>query len=400
MSPKIALLIDAENMSYRDMPHILDEVSRQGEIVLQAIYGDWEKPHLQMWHDIATEHNLKIRHQTNDANAKNAADMKLIMDAMDILHHIQVDIFCLVSNDVDYVPLCDKIRESHKYVIGVGYSRASGALIRACNQFIFLHQNEETQEPPIQTPSEQTDQLVLQILLSKAFATLPQSLGKWVTLSKLGIALRNVQPDFNTRQYRFPNLSKLLQSLPDFIELQTQDNVVALAKLKDDSMAKRYKMNTVQNIIIQTFAYASQDSKGWVSLSELGSALREVQPNFKTNHYGHANLSKLLTNMPDFIELQKQGNVITFAKLKDNSVPKQYKGNAVKNLIIQAFVRTPKDAKGWVALSVLGTALRQVQADFKTNHYGHANLSKLLTSMPDFVELRTQNGTMYTRLKK
>jgi len=69
--------------------------------------------------------------------------MRLIMDAMEVLYRTSIDIFCLVTNDADYVPLCDKIHESKKHVIGVGYQlNASEAFIRACDKFIFVGRGE------------------------------------------------------------------------------------------------------------------------------------------------------------------------------------------------------------------------------------------------------------------
>jgi uncharacterized protein (TIGR00288 family) len=142
LSSKIALLIDSENISYKDLPRILEEVPRHGELVLRAVYGDWQRPHLQKWHEIAEQNDFKIRHQANDSKTKNSSDMKLIMDAMEVLYRTSVDIFCLVTNDADYVPLCDKLHEARKSVIGMGYQHAAEGFIRACDKFIFMGRGE------------------------------------------------------------------------------------------------------------------------------------------------------------------------------------------------------------------------------------------------------------------
>lgn len=218
---KIALLIDADNISHRILPQIIEQVSRQGQIALQVIYGDWGRQNLQRWHEIALENDFKIRHQTNARKSKNATDMKLIMDAMEILHFVPVDAFCLVTNDADYVPLCDKLRESKKYIIGVGYPTASQGFIRSCDQFIFIRHESPAvvnEQPP--AISDEAKEVIV-----RAFELSSQNGDEWVDLSILGALLRKVQPSFKTKHYGHGNLSKLLKSMPDVIELQANGSV-------------------------------------------------------------------------------------------------------------------------------------------------------------------------------
>ena len=244
LSLKIAILIDAENISHRVLPDILEELPRHGQVVLRAVYGDWQRPDLQQWHQVANENNFKIRHQTSISKTKNSSDMKLIMDAMEVLYRVHVDVFCLVTNDVDYVPLCDKVHESGKRVIGMGYPHASEAFIRACDKFIFIGRGEALAEPLIPIPDEvpvsppkqpaapkSTDQAAVRKLLTQAFARAPKDVNEWVGLSPLGMALSQVQKGFKTNSYGHANLTKLLQSMPDFVELQTVDGVKS-ARLK------------------------------------------------------------------------------------------------------------------------------------------------------------------------
>ncbi len=328
MSSKIAILIDAENISYRDFPRILEEVSRQGEVGLRAVYGDWQRPGLHKWREIAEENNFKMRHQANMSETKNSSDMKLIMDAMEVLHFTTIQVFCLVTNDVDYVPLCDKLHESNKYVIGVGYKHASELLIRACDQFIFIRR----EEPSV--PS-----------LMPASVEIPVSLPKQPTAAV------------------------------------SADQAV------------------IKQLVTQAMAKAPQDAEGWVTLSALGTALSQVQEGFQTNIYGHANLSKLLQNLPDFVELQANGTVKS-ARLKLVIQSKKQKQTDLQKLVPEAFENTSGDLEGWVTLSALGTALREVEAGFQTKKYGYSNLTKLLQSMLHLVQLKTKSGVKFARLKK
>jgi uncharacterized protein (TIGR00288 family) len=242
--PKIALLIDAENISHKDLPRILEEVRGQGQIVLRAAYGDWQSAHLQKWQEIAEANNFIIRRQTSSLK-KNSSDLKLIMDAMEVLYTTSINVFCLVSNDADYVPLCDKIHEAKKRVIGVGYQHAAETFIRSCDRFIFIGRGEipvqslipvEVEVPvspikpvagpqqpaPVNQPSTKKSTTLPDIrkLLLQAFDGTPQDAECWATLTSIGQTLSKLRPGFKTNSYGHSTLSKLAQSMPDFVELR------------------------------------------------------------------------------------------------------------------------------------------------------------------------------------
>jgi uncharacterized protein (TIGR00288 family) len=242
--PKIALLIDAENISYKYLPHILKEVSIQGQITLRAVYGNWRNPSLCNWYAVAQAHNFKIRHQSN-SGTKNASDMRLILDAMEVLFYLTVDIFCLVTNDADFVPLCDKLHEARKQVIGVGSQQASVTFIRSCDKFFFIGR-EATPTPPFPLPVNHhtvfsrppaspqpqwplpspfsTTPTKLKKLLTQAYSNAKKDSDGWVTVATLGGALHQLKSDFKSKMYGHSTLSKLLQSMPDFIEVRSQSD--------------------------------------------------------------------------------------------------------------------------------------------------------------------------------
>jgi len=264
LTSKLALLIDAENISHKELPRILEEVPRHGDLVLRAVYADWQRPDLQKWLEVAEKNDFKIRHQTNDSKIKNSSDMKLIMDAMEVLYRTPVEIFCVVSNDADYVPLCDKIHEYKKTVIGIGYQHASEAFIRACDKFIFMGRGEVAVQPllsflsnpPINLPNppitpkptspptmppkpiaqpitpKAANPPDIRKLLSDAFAKAPQDANRWVILTNLGQELSKIKQGFRPNTYGHGNLTKLLQSMPDFVEIRVNgsDRSVRLKK--------------------------------------------------------------------------------------------------------------------------------------------------------------------------
>ncbi len=345
MQHQIALFIDAENVSYRDFPRILESIPRlNGQLVLRAIYGDWDQPNLQKWRELAEQRQFKIRNQSNPSKTKNSTDMKLIMDAMEVLYRANIDIFCFVTNDADYIPLCDKLREAKKYVVGMGYSHnASEALIRACDQFMFIGTGESVIEanqllpliepvvppPPVSPPNPAAaeadarkrlaDQMAVQALLKKAFAQATAlDANGWISLSALGTTLREVQADFSAPKYGYATLTNLLESMPDVVELHTNGSGKT-ARLKGYTPPKPKQPSALKTastapaqelkkLITAGFDQATaKDAEGWVTLSTLGSALRQVRPGFTSNAHGHSTLIKLLKTMPDLVELRKKG---------------------------------------------------------------------------------------------
>ncbi len=348
MSSKIALLIDAENVSYKDLPSIFEAVARyDGEIRLKAVYGDWDSPNLQKWREIAEENALKLRHQANPSKIKNSSDMKLIMDAMEIMHWTSIDVFCLATNDADYIPLCHKIQEAGKQVIGIGYQHAAETFIRACNQFSFIGNRVFHKPAPVQ-PAQP--------------ATPPPS--------PLPLSEKPISP---------------------------------------------VKVRNLPVILAKAFAETSSHPNQWVPLSALGTALRQVEAGFQSKNYGHAKLSTLLKTLPDLVELQGTNGSSAARLRKDTTRPQKAKSapvpvdkpqkakntpTKIEKLMSHAFKNATKDTEGWALLSTMGSVLSQIESGFQTNHYGHSSLTKLLQSMPDFVELRTKNGATSARLKK
>lgn len=308
MPSRIAVLIDAENISHNDYPDILDVLAQYHDVNLIVIYGDWEKPSLQKWHAIAVNNEYKIRHQTNHPQAKNSSDMRLIMDAMDIVHYRQdIDTFCIISNDADYIALCDKLHESQKYVIGIGYRHASDAFIRACNQFIFIGTQQDNQ-PSLQSQNDAVNGAIPnpKKLLERAFDILPDSDG-WVHLGGLGSAIRKVHPKFDVKDYGHTSFKKWLQTMPQIVEIKTNGSISSARLRKQRKSDEQRLIELVKNALANI-----KDGKKWIPLTKLGQELNKLEKGFATKQYGHSTLTKLVRTMPSYIEFRedKNGNSI------------------------------------------------------------------------------------------
>ena len=115
----LALLIDVDNIAYRYTENILSELSKYGKVTIRRMYGDWSQLRLKSWLSIASKYSLTPIMQPNNSPGKNASDIGLIIDAMDILYSGEVEGFCIVSSDGDFNKLATRIREAGKVVIGM-----------------------------------------------------------------------------------------------------------------------------------------------------------------------------------------------------------------------------------------------------------------------------------------
>src|SRR5690606_22522222 len=135
---KIAVLIDADNVSSSTIENILYEVKRYGIPSIKRIYADWTKPHVAGWKEPLLTHAITPIQQYSYTSGKNSSDSALIIDAMDILHSHQVDGFTIVSSDSDFTRLAVRLRESGKMVIGIGEKKTPKPFIAACDKFIYI----------------------------------------------------------------------------------------------------------------------------------------------------------------------------------------------------------------------------------------------------------------------
>jgi uncharacterized LabA/DUF88 family protein len=135
---RFAVLIDADNVSDKYIKLIMDEILNDGIITYKRIYGDWTKPSLSSWKSILLDYSITPMQQYSYTVGKNSTDSALIIDAMDILYSGNVDGFCIVSSDSDFTKLAARLRESGKYVIGMGEKKTPKPFLAACNRFKYL----------------------------------------------------------------------------------------------------------------------------------------------------------------------------------------------------------------------------------------------------------------------
>ncbi len=135
---KIALLIDADNAQSSKAEAILKEVSAYGRIVIKRAYGNWSKPSLQSWESEIKRFAISAIQQFDFASGKNASDMALTIDAMELLYTGKYDCFVIVSSDSDFTSLAIKLHEAGVYVIGYGKKDTVESFRSACDEFNYV----------------------------------------------------------------------------------------------------------------------------------------------------------------------------------------------------------------------------------------------------------------------
>ena len=135
---QFAVLIDADNASPAVVPDLLAEIAKYGSPAVKRAYGDWTTQNLVGWKDQLHRHAIQPMQQFAYTKGKGATDSACIIDAMDLLYAGNVDGFCLVSSDSDFTRLATRLRESGKYVIGMGEKKTPEAFRAACDRFVFV----------------------------------------------------------------------------------------------------------------------------------------------------------------------------------------------------------------------------------------------------------------------
>ncbi|MBE9554624.1 MAG: NYN domain-containing protein [Proteobacteria bacterium] len=213
-SDRLAVLIDADNVSARIAEGLFEEIAKIGEASVRRIYGDFSGTGHKSWADILSRHAIIPHQNFAYTKGKNASDIALVIDAMDLLHSGRFDGFCLVSSDSDFTRLASRIREQGIDVYGFGQQKTPESFRQACLRFIFT-ENLLPEAPapdrdptpgskPLQPPSAAIP------VLRKAIALLDDDDG-WVGLSAVGQQLGKLAPDFDPRTYGHAKLSDLVK---------------------------------------------------------------------------------------------------------------------------------------------------------------------------------------------
>lgn len=226
----IALLIDSDNISHTKIAPILAEIARYGTANIRRAYGDWSASTLKGWKSKLHEYAVRPIQQFTYSSGKNATDIALVIDAMELLYTQRLDAFCIASSDGDFTPLVMHLRAAGKAVYGFGKRNTPEAFVNACTTFLFVESLGEPEEVP---PSE---------------------------ISPIEAAVPIAEPP----------------------------KPVAIKAKSPKTLAQDTKLVTVLRGAVE----ASAKENGWALLAAAGSAAKRLAP-IDPRNYGHATFTKL-----------------------------------------------------------------------------------------------------------
>ncbi len=217
-SPKLAVLIDADNTSAKIADGLFEEIAKIGEASVRRIYGDFSHQRSKSWAEILSRHAIIPQQQFAYTTGKNASDITLVIDAMDLMWSGRFDGFCLVSSDSDFTRLAARIREQGVDVYGFGEQKTPESFRQACRRFIYT-ENLTSDARQDADAAEKTKPLKplteAEKILNRALDQMDTEDG-WVHLGPLGTQLANFAPDFDPRTFGYRKLSDLVSKTGSF----------------------------------------------------------------------------------------------------------------------------------------------------------------------------------------
>ena len=293
----IALLIDADNVSSRYISGILSELSKYGKITIRRMYGDWSQDRLHSWMKCSSRFSLTPIMQPNNTPGKNASDIGLIIDAMDILYTGDVQGFCIVSSDGDFNKLATRLREAGKFVIGMGEKKTPESFRVSCERFIFLDVI-ESEVPGAGRMSEDSN--------SQAAEAVQQSSAQEAS------AGRSASSQTTARRRRAAVVSEAAPSYKSVTSGSQKTPAVEEAEPEQDydadSEALFTDKATIENAIVSIITDNSAEGKE-TGLGEIGSRLVKIFPDFDVRNYHYSKLSEYLKDFSS-LKVENRDNAV------------------------------------------------------------------------------------------
>ena len=229
----IALLIDADNASASGIDPVLTVLAELGQVNIRRAYANWAKPALSKWSQITHRYGLQPVQQFDLTKGKNATDMAMTIDAIDLLFRGKVDGFGIMSSDSDFTPLVTRLRQDGLLVYGFGSAKAPEAFRTACTRYIDVDQLIKTQRAEEDTPpaeSRQVDRELIE-LLGDAWKAAKRDDEGYASVQEVGQIAGN-RSSFDVRNYGFKQLSDLLRAASGNFKLERREGRVYVKRLR------------------------------------------------------------------------------------------------------------------------------------------------------------------------
>lgn len=233
----IALLIDADNTTPDGIDPVLTVMAELGQVNIRRAYGNFAKDNLKKWGDLTNKFGILPQQQFDVSKGKNATDMAMTIDAIDLLYQGKVDGFGLMTSDSDFTPLVTRLRQDGILVYGFGEAKTPQAFKSVCTRFIDIKKlingsaensaKDASEDLALTTDTIDDD---LKDLLINAYNASNRDKDGFAKLSEVGQRAGN-RSSFDTRNYGFSRLSDLVENLPYF-KVDRRENVVVVKRQK------------------------------------------------------------------------------------------------------------------------------------------------------------------------
>ncbi len=217
---RIALFIDCDNISYKAIEGIINELSKYGVVNIRQAYGNWTKDNLKNWEDKLLEFAIKPIQQFDYSRNKNATDILMTIEAIDLLHTKDIDAFAFATSDSDFTPVVMRVQAEGIKVFGFGEKKTPKPFMAACSQFIFTEKlmgrpvEHEKDNDPTQAPirknakSLRQDTWLVNVLRNAVDHTMDEY--GWANMAEIGIYINN-STSFSPVNYGYKKLSNLIK---------------------------------------------------------------------------------------------------------------------------------------------------------------------------------------------
>ena len=316
----IVVVIDADNTQYSKISDVLREISTRGRITVKRAYGNWQKDSLAPWENIIKKHAIHAMQQYDYVHGKNATDMALVIDTMDLLYKGIYDAFAIVSSDSDFTPLAIRLRETGRYVMGIGKETTAEAFKKSCDDFIVLENlsNELSEAEILTIPESPTDTeeksalpKSIHRMLKEAYETYANENG-YVNISAVGSYIKRIKPDFDTRTYGYKKLSELVADFPERYKVHISSHGCSYKCL---NIAPKDDLQTIHKLLKQAYKLYKDDS-GYAHIGPSGSYLMNNLPGLSIKQHGYKSVSDLIIKCPKIYQIKKANSSILFKCIK------------------------------------------------------------------------------------
>ncbi len=304
----IALLIDADNISAKYISAVLSELSKYGKITIRRMYGDWSQDRLHSWLSKSSGFSLTPVMQPNNTPGKNASDIGLIIDAMDILYGGDVQGFCIVSSDGDFNKLATRLREAGKVVIGMGEKKTPESFRVSCERFIFLDVIESSEMEAEDTARKANKKSAAK---KKSNSSASGKNSKKAGKSAAEAAVADTSVTYGNADTA---RSGMLTGSDEFLGYVASD-------AEDDSDGDGVTdLSTIEAAIVKMIT----ENNAETGLGEIGSRLVKIFPDFDIRNYHYTKLSEFLKDFPSLAVNNRDNAVwVSLKSTPDNEVEKQ-----------------------------------------------------------------------------